>query len=115
MRQTLQNDTFKRSKISEPLDENCPESPGYIRSQNIIPQLTHYKGERLSTMYYSCQKKKKRFKLILIMRGKNRTNPDCGTFYRTTSLDSKHFNFKKKKKERKLFQIKENEKNAQQQ
>ena len=59
MRQTLQNDTFKRSKISEPLDENCPESPGYIRSQNIIPQLTHYKGERLSTMYYSCQKKKK--------------------------------------------------------
>ena len=49
------------------------------------------------------------------MRGKNRTNPDCGTFYRTTSLDSKHVNVMKKKKERKLFQIKENEKNAQQQ
>ena len=46
----LQNDTFKRSKIPEPLDKNCPESPGYIRSQSIIPQLTHYKGERLSTM-----------------------------------------------------------------
>ena len=60
-------------------------------------------------------RKKKRVKLILIMRGKNRTNPDCGTFYRTTSLDSKHVNVMKKKKERKLFQIKENEKNAQQQ
>ena len=32
------------------------------------------------------------------MRGKNQTNPDCGTFYTTTSLDSKHVNVMKKKK-----------------
>ena len=40
------------------------------------------------------------------MREKNQTNPDCGTLYKTTSLDSKNVNVMKEKKERELFQIK---------
>ena len=52
-------------------------------------------------------RKKKSFKLILIMRGKNQTNPDCGTFYTTTSLDSKHVNvMKKKKRKENYFRLK---------
>ena len=40
------------------------------------------------------------------MRGKNWTNPDCGTFYKTTSLDSKHVNVMKKKRKENYFRLK---------